>query len=235
MVIKDNFSIKYGHKKIVGDVISLNGGQNVLFLHGGGTSSKKDFDTLREFLAEKNINSYSFDFIGHGDSEGNINISSLQKRTDQAASVIELKKLSSKPLSVIASSMGGYAAIKLTELFDIQNLILIAPAVYTPLAYDVDFGPEFSKIIRKEYSWRDSDAWKILKKYKGNLLVFSAEHDQVIPGEVIDNIYNSSEIAKSKELIVVKNANHSLIKWLNSQPVSLRLVSDKIINLVKKL
>lgn len=75
---------------------------------------------------------------------------------------------------------------------------------------------------------------EILGNYKGNLLIFAAEKDQVIPMEVIKRIYGSAQNVKSREIIVIPGATHSLGKWLNEHPSFLRVVSDKIYNTLCK-
>ena len=39
-------------------------------------------------------------------------------------------------IALIGASMGAYTAIRLTETFSVDNLILLVPAVYTPQAYE---------------------------------------------------------------------------------------------------
>ena len=94
--------------------------------------------------------------------------------------------------------MSGYTAIKLTEAFKVDNLILFVPAVYTARAYRLPFGPEFSAAIRVPGSWNDSDAFDILSGFRGNLLIVAAESDRVIPVEVIEQLHASARNARFK-------------------------------------
>ncbi|MFH1837957.1 MAG: alpha/beta hydrolase [Candidatus Kuenenbacteria bacterium] len=224
---KQIFSIDLEGIELIGDIIPSKNHPRILCLHGAGLIGRNRFDKLRELLFDKNIASCAFDFIGHGESGGHITSSSLDNKTNQALIVIKSQKLS-QPLSIIASSMSGHIAIQLTKSLQIENLILIAPAIYTTKAYSVTFGSKFTEIIRKPYSWLNSDAWNILKNYTGNLLIFEAEKDQVIPHKVIEKIYNSAIKTKSKEIIVIQNATHPLIKWITEHPIFLKQVFDKI-------
>ena len=224
--MSNNFLIDFQKTKLVGDVTTVNSKNNLICLHGGG-GDRKRFEKMRSILAEKGIWSCAFDFIGHGETGGEIIGSSLKERVEQAVAVIDSQTLSS-PISIIASSMGGYVAILLTKIYNVENLILIAPAVYTSKVYDVPFGLEFTKIIREPYSWLESDSWEILKNYKGNLLIISAEKDQIIPDEVIKKIYNSAQNTKSRKIIEIKEATHPLVKWLNENQEDLQEVSDSI-------
>ena len=65
----------------------------------------------------------------------------------------------------------SYNAIRLTQTHEVASLILIVPGIYTPSAYTLPFGPQFSSAIRRERSWEDSDAWDMLAQYRGRLLV----------------------------------------------------------------
>ena len=227
------FSVDFNQTKLIGDAVSQNNQSRLLCLHGGGPVGKKRFDKLRESLSNKKISSCAFDFIGHGETVGDITASSLESRVKQVLSIVRSQALF-QPLSVIASSMSGHVAIKLTKFLDIENIILLAPAVYTSKAYSVSFGPKFSEIIREQYSWRHSDIWEILKDYTGNLLIFAAEKDQIIPNEVIKRIYNSATNTNTKEIITFKNATHPLIEWLDKHPDHLEQVSDRIYHVIQK-
>lgn len=177
-----------------------------IVLHGAGKSSRTRFSRLRQSLNLHGIPSVSFDFIGHGDTGGNLLNSSLHERTDQASAVIRHACI--EPLTLIAASMSGYTAIKLTEKFTVENLILLVPAVYTTEAYDLPFGSKFSATIRVPDSWQDSDAFSILSVYKGNLLIIAAESDDVIPAELVEKIHTSAKNAKVRFLHVVPGSRH---------------------------
>jgi putative transposase len=179
---------------------------STLVLHGAGKSSRATFSELRHSLNGRGIPTASFDFIGHGETGGDLIGCTLQGRTEQAAAVI--RHTCMEPLTLIASSMSGYTAIKLTELFGVNNLILLVPAVYTPRAYCLPFGPEFSAAIRVPGSWKDSDAFDILSGFKGNLLIIAAESDNVIPVEVIEQLHASAKNTRVRRLHVVPGSGH---------------------------
>jgi len=179
---------------------------HAIILHGAGNSSMERFSRMRDHLNAGGLSSVSFDFIGHGKTGGTLNSTSLQKRTAQAAAVIRHTCL--EPLTLIAASMGAYTAIKLTQLFSVKNLVLLVPAVYTPLAYHLPFGPEFSAAIRVPGSWRESDAYGILEEFEGNLLIVAAENDHIIPEEVITRIHDSAIHAKINQLYTIPRSGH---------------------------
>lgn len=228
---RNAFKVSFNGTFLMGDTFGTTHPQ-LLFIHGAGSSDRKRFEQLRTLLAKRGIGSISFDFIGHGESGGSLAGSSLESRVAQASAVIDSQGIS-QPLSIVASSMGGYIAIKLAELYELKSLTLVAPAVYDTRSYSVPFGPAFTKVIQSPFSWRNTDAWKILENYKGNLLIYRAEKDTIIPHEVIARIYDSARKARPKEVIMIKNATHSLAKWLDEHPDSLYQVFEKISDVSK--
>ncbi|MEK9173233.1 MAG: alpha/beta hydrolase [Patescibacteria group bacterium] len=230
---RKDFSVNFNKTKLMGDIMFQDNSPCLLFLHGGSSVGKKRFDKLRESLFNKKISSCAFDFIGHGETAGDVTSSSLESRVSQVLAIVKSQELI-QPFSVVASSMSGYIAIKLLGFLNIKNIILLAPAVYASRAYSVCFGSKFSEIIREQYSWRNSDAWEIIENYTGSLLIFSAGKDRVIPNEVIERIYNSATNACSREVITFKDATHPLAGWLDEHPDYLEQVSNKIYNAIAK-
>jgi len=179
---------------------------SVLVLHGAGTSNRERFKRLRTGLHAEGLPTCSFDFIGHGETGGELGRSTLKERTLQASRVIDT--CLTEPLILIGASMSGYTAVKLTRLHEVETLILVVPAMYTPEAYEVPFNGGFSEIIRSHRSWERSDAWEILRSFRGKLLVVAAEHDSVIPREVVERILQSGSKAQFRALYIVPGASH---------------------------
>jgi len=215
------FEIVFDNYVLQGDTYEQ--GCDTLVMHGAGKSSRTRFSRMRESLNDQGITSASFDFIGHGKTGGEISGTSLHGRTKQAAAVIRQSCI--EPLTLIAASMSAYTAIKLTKIFSVNNLILLVPAVYTPSAYNIDFGPDFSAAIRIPNSWQDSDAFNILESFEGNLLVIAAEHDNVIPIKVIERIHKSARHAKTNLLHIVPDSAHlSLFPKLQDFHMALNMI-----------
>ncbi len=229
---KEIINVNYNGHKIVADILPANSKPQVICLHGAGMADRKRYDPLRQLLLKNNISSCALDFLGYGETGGDIKDSSLKSRTEQAQSIIEKVKLQ-KPAVIIGTSMGGFNAIKLTELYEVKLLVLIAPAVFDVDAYNVNFGPDFSSVIRKERSWDNTDAWKILNKFKGKILIIAGSEDEVIPAEIFSKIYNSSTQASFRELITIPGAPHGLMStYFPQHPEDLKMVVDKIISLL---
>ncbi len=201
-----NFSVDFQGTRLRGD--ATHGAQaNVLLLHGAGASARNKFAILRHALEERGVGMTCFDCLGHGETGGEMGESSLESRTRQAQAVIATRELRA-PLALMGFSMGAYNAIRLTQTHEVASLILIVPGVYTPAAYSLSFGPQFSSAIRRERSWEDSDAWEILAQFRGRLLVIAAGNDAVIPREIPERLAASSVNAAWRHLLVVPDTEH---------------------------
>ncbi len=229
---KEVFTIEFKGKKIISDIISNNQQAQVLLLHGAGNTNRTRYESLRELLMENNISSCAVDLLGHGETGGDIKETSLKERTEEILAVVSNLNIET-PLHVFGFSMGGYTAIKLTEILSVELLVLFAPAVYDRKAYDIKFGYGFSEIIRADKSWQNTDAWEILNKFKGRVLIFIGDKDDVIPNEVVPKIYDSLVNAKFREVIILKNAPHKLGSYLNENDDMRKVVINKIIKELK--
>jgi pimeloyl-ACP methyl ester carboxylesterase len=223
------FTASYQHHLLKGDACAGNpSAAGVLCIHGGGTSDRSRYTTMRSSLQERGFGSVAFDCVGHGETGGLPAQSSLISRTHQAAAVLQARDMKG-PLTVVGASMGAYAAIDLARTRRVDSLVLIVPAVYAPDAYRVPFGPEFSSIIRQHRSWADTDAWKMMEGFEGSLLVIAAEFDAVIPSEIPQRMIGSALAARWKKLHVVKGVGHGLLSsLLDGRPATDVIVEDVV-------
>jgi hypothetical protein len=219
---------------LIGDILSPGNSPQVLVLHGAGNSNRGRFRTLREELFAKGISSAAFDFVGHGDTGGDLKNSSLSSRTRQACRVVDSLNLQ-QPISVIGASMSAYTSVKLLEHYQIKSLILLVPAMYTSQAYTTPFNRGFSDIIRQPQSWVQSDAWRILADYTGRLLIVAGENDQIIPCDVINRIYDSAVKAVERKLYIAPNASHFVFTDLReNDPDEFNYVFGQICNMLQE-
>ena len=200
---------------LIGDVISDGSPPQLLVLHGAGNSCRQNFQLLRKELFAAGISSAAFDFVGHGDTGGNLKSSSLSSRTRQACRVVEALNLK-QPMALMGVSMSAYTSVKLLEHYQIKSLILLVPAMYSSQAYTISFNRGFTDIIRQAESWNHSDAWNILAEYTGRLLIVAGENDRIIPRAVINKIYDSAINAAERKLYIAPDASHFLFTDLRS-------------------
>lgn len=200
------FRVPFDGRELHADTLKGDSSLHLFGIHGGGASNRSVWDGLRRSLWQRGVGSTALDCIGHGQTGGVFADSSLQRRSQQAQSVIE--QVGVRPTALAGISMGAYNALRLSEEREVQALILIVPGIYTPEAHEVPFGPGFSAIIRRPRSWADSDAWDILGRFRGRLLVVAGEQDSVIPLEIPERLHAAATRASQRELLVVPGAGH---------------------------
>lgn len=226
------FTVAWEQHLLKGDAWPGEHRRTLLCIHGAGQSERKRFAHLRAALHARGVGSVAFDCVGHGETGGAMAESSLARRTLQAEAVIDARGLE-EPLVLLGSSMGAYAAIKLAQSRRVGSLILVVPGVYTPEAYHVPFGPEFSSVIRRERSWADSDAWDILSRFTGRLLVIAAEHDNVIPLEIPQRLVASASASRWSKLHIVEGAQHNrLFSFLGERPAEFEALMEDMTDCV---
>ncbi len=209
------FQIAFENHSLVGDRLGDGEPAEVLMLHGAGGAHRGKMRPLRKELLQEGIGSVAFDFIGHGDTGGDLESSSLASRTRQTCAVIDGLGLFEKgPMSVLAASMGGHIAVRLLEHYAVNRMILVVPAMYNRRAYPVRFDSGFSEIIRENESWRDSEGWDLLADYTGKLLLVAAEQDTVIPDGVIEQYYMSARNAVYRRVYTARGVGHMVFTEL---------------------
>lgn len=208
------FKVPYKDRTLIGDVMTAGQQPTVLMLHGAGTSHRGRHRQLQEALAAVGIASASFDQIGHGETGGDLLSSSLHDRTNQAIAVIEHLKLQ-EPFGLFGGSMGAYTELRLTEHYKVNKLALTVPGVYAADAYDLPFGAGFTERIRRPESWRETDAWSIIGHFTGDLIVVTAEDDQVVPAEISARLYEAATNARSRSRYEISGSQHRYWDYLN--------------------
>jgi pimeloyl-ACP methyl ester carboxylesterase len=229
------FEVEFEGRALEGDVLGPDLPHRVLMLHGGGEHHRGKMHPLRLDLAERGVGSWAFDFIGHGETGGDLRTSSLEQRTEQAVAVIDALGLAEQgPLALSAASMGAHTAVELLERYDVDRLVLVVPAMYATAARSVRFDQGFSEIIRRPESWRDARGWEILGRFRGRLLVIAAELDDVIPKGVVE-LYGSSAInAAENRTLILEGVGHMCFTELRSNdPPAMQRVVDRIADLIR--
>lgn len=234
-MIKKSFSMSISQETIVGTIFYKNNANTppqFVFLHGAGSGVKERVLSIAEPIIDHNINILAFDFSGHGESSGELKKGSLEKRVNEAKSVIHQFCSEEKPLVVCGSSMGGFIAIKLLEFFNISTLILFCPALYAKKAYTIPFDSGFTDVIRVSESWRQTDVFPLLENFTGRILIVMGEKDQIIPPGVIELINSHTPNARQKELYVISNCPHSITAWVSTQEFEQKKLHNKILSFI---
>lgn len=231
MMRKKHLEVKVGLETLAVTVVGSKAHPipQILVLHGAGFAQRKLSWPLVEELAQINTASVTFDYSGHGESSANTD-RSLSKRVKEASEVFE--KFKKSITTVIAFSMSGYVALHIAKKYHPETIILFAPAIYDTKAFEVPFGPEFSKVIRAENSWRNSDSKELLESFTGKLLIFIGENDEVIPREVVDAIYDGARSAKERTIRVLPNVGHRIAYAMQQDPQLCAYVSKEVVDFI---
>ncbi|CAN7484645.1 alpha/beta fold hydrolase [Acidovorax sp. LjRoot118] len=203
-----------------------------LALHGGGASSRLGYQPLLDFLAERSHASVAFDFAGQGESTSSMAASGLLDRAQQALAVVDFLQMP-RPVSLIASSMGGHIACSLIEALAPPALVLYCPAAYEAAALEVPFGPAFQQVIRATSDFAASPAFDALERFEGRLLLVLGAEDAVIPRQVEDQYIRRARKARSVEVLLLDGAAHHLHAWLKDRPVEFAHVAQRVLAILE--
>jgi pimeloyl-ACP methyl ester carboxylesterase len=188
-----------------------------LVIYGGSRDfSREKLDELTTLLCHDGFAVVSFDFRGTGADSKNFFNTGLHTRIKDARCVFREMILTfpTGRFFILAVSMGGYVATFLDSK-DITKLVLVAPAAYDARAVHekINFGPEFSKLIRSEKSYLASDAFARMKDFRlVPTTIVQFDKDEVIPEEVVSLYFNSHPSTSRKYLRTlpgVHNGNFS--------------------------
>jgi len=171
---------------------------------GQKTGTKFSYVQLSRMLEAKGIASFRFDFLGSGESDGNLKMENCTE------------------IYVLGHSMGGAIASELAKLYPdvIKKMVLWAPAFNLPDAlhyltgqveraktYDhggYEISDEFVEDILKR------DFYQKLDTYQNELLVIHGTKDTTVPYE-ISNKYMKL-FHKGTKFISIEDGNHNFDK-----------------------
>jgi pimeloyl-ACP methyl ester carboxylesterase len=220
------FDVPYNHALLKGTIHGV-AHPRVFFVHGAADEGSARFEMLRQHLAKVGIASAACDFIGAGQTGGDIVGTTLKDRLNQARSVIDALPMQ-KPLIIVGASMGADTAVRLTQHYPVSTLILFVPAFYAREAYTAPFKTWFHDAIVKEGGWKDADTWGMLAAFTGSVLVVAAENDEAIPNEIYDMIDASTPNAKYKELYIVPRSPHRILPYLTDHREEFARVFERV-------
>lgn len=202
--------------------------QKIALLIHGGNSDLSSLSPLEDLLRIENIGTLSFNLSGLNSTSKTK--SSLSQNINESIAFYSLLK---KVDIVIGYSLGGYIAIHLAKKFQVDQLILFCPAIYSDQAVNKTYGNEFKNEISKPYSFYSSSIWHFLMNYRKDVLIVYGELDGIktndgkskgfyeingmtqyspIPYEIVQTFKKISIRKANFNLIIEKNKDHYLLK-----------------------
>lgn len=209
----DFFEINSMSNKIAGVMSIPNGHKRypcVVLSHGLISSKESSkYLALSETLNNEGIATCRFDYHGCGESEGNIEETTLTIRSGNLDSIVEhvLNHSLVNPgkIGILGSSFGGSTCIvKASRDKRIKCVSLWA----TPYRLDKEDGGRISDIEFKESIYSDFLTYDLLAEAQkiSHALVIHGEIDEVVPCIEGKMIYK--QIMKPKKLHIIKGADH---------------------------
>jgi hypothetical protein len=204
--------------------------ESVIILHGAGTARKERTLSLADDLAQAGLDVISFDFSGHGDSSGSLRQLSLARRCKQTRAVIDELVEADHHLTLIGFSMSGQTVGDLLGAYGnrVTRIALCSPAIYAKAVWTTPFSDAFTRAIRVNGSWRDSDALGQFARFSGRAVLAVPGEDTVIPSEVTFEIEQALNERSDFVGLVFGQATHQLGTWFEAH-------ADSRQNLVKAL
>jgi fermentation-respiration switch protein FrsA (DUF1100 family) len=207
------FEVKSLEYKIKGVLTTPRGHKKYpcIILSHGLISSKESskYLTLSENLVQEGIATCRFDYHGCGESEGNIEDTTLTIRIDNLDSIVEyvLKHhlINPEKIGILGSSFGGSTCI-VTSAKDkrIKCISLWA----TPYILEKKGDGRISDIEFNDTIFNDFSKYDLLSEAKklSCALVVHGEADEVVPVHEGKAIYKN--IKKPKKLSIIKGGDH---------------------------
>jgi esterase/lipase len=195
----------------------------VIFFTGMTSSEYRYVDRAKE-LVKKGIIVFTLSYRGHGDSEGDFNLLTVNDLVvDGLAAynfIASKKVVDKKHIGICGVSVGATVAILTANKFLISSLVLRAPAVYSDEMMSFTLNQLMTKektIFKDMKNIEETVAIQSIKKFKGNLLLVVSENDQIIPKSIPQSIYDNAIGVKSKNICIIPEATHNLSeeKWKN--------------------
>lgn len=192
----------------------------VLLLHGAGDSSQSTLECIAQEYENLGIGVITFDFPGHGSSDGNIIESSLSERLRVSEAIIA-KYFQKMPQIIAGFSMSGQTIIQLIERFpNIPSVVLFCPKLYSDKAIHLKFNHSFDEEVSRPHSYSNSfRSQYTLSNYKGKVHLINSAEEQTIQTEMA-SIYQIN--CKNVEVTKLPNTSHKLLHWLHKNPSKLR-------------
>jgi uncharacterized protein len=208
---------------------SNNKSKPIIILCHGFFSSKdsRTFTSFEKLLNEKNISTFRFDFLGHGESEGLFEDITISEAVDDILNAIKfLKDLGYNKIGLIGSSFGGISSImaasKTNELFVLGLKCPVSDYYETTkrkkseeeLIMWKEVGFDFyirkdKTALRLNYTFyedfKNNDAYKAAELINIPTLIVHGNKDQLVP---IDQSIKTSKIIKNCKLEIIENADH---------------------------
>ena len=188
----------------------------VLFVHGWGGSQQQDLSRAREIAALGCV-CLTFDLRGHpANALRKETVTRAQNLQDLCATYDWLAKrpqVDPAAIALVGVSYGGYLGALLTTLRPVRWLALRSPALYFDEGWAIPKArlhddPELFRYRRRPIDAEDNRALSACARFGGDALLVQAEHDDIVPAQVVENYARAFGKAKSMTRRLIRAADH---------------------------
>lgn len=188
----------------------------VLFVHGWGGSQNQDLSRAREVAALGCV-CLTFDLRGHhANAVRKDSVTRPQNLQDLCATYDWLAaqpQVDADAIAVVGISYGGYLGAILTGLRPVRWLALRTPALYLDRDWalpkrQLHDDPALERFRRSPVAAEDNRALQACARFRGDVLLVEAEHDEIIPRQVIENYAGAFGHARSMTRRMIREADH---------------------------
>jgi dienelactone hydrolase len=209
----ESFKIQSLYNKISGLLVipEANGRYPCVILSHGLVSSKESskYIAISDNFARAGIATCRFDYHGCGESEGNIEETTLTIRVENLDAVFEYvfhhRLINQEKIGILGSSFGG--TICIMKAAKDKRIQCISPWA-TPHTLEEKKGRNISGIEFERTLFKDFSIYDILSEAKkvSNAFVIHGEIDAVVACSQGKSIYKN--LKKPKKLEIIKGADH---------------------------
>ncbi len=188
----------------------------VLFVHGWGGSQQQDLSRAREIAALGCV-CLTFDLRGHrANAIRKDTVTRAQNLQDLCATydwLANRPQVDAGAMALVGVSYGGYLAALLTEMRPVRWLALRSPAIYLDGGWDTPKArlhddPELFRYRRRPIAAEENRALSACTRFPGDALLVQAEHDEIVPAQVVENYARAFGKARSMTRRLVRGADH---------------------------
>ena len=189
----------------------------VLFVHGWGGSQQQDLSRARDIAALGCV-CLTFDLRGHrANAIRKDTITRAENLQDLCATfdwLANRPQVDAGAMALVGVSYGGYLAALLTEMRPVRWLALRSPALYLDDGWDTPKArlhddPELFRYRRRAVDAEHNRALSACAAFTGDALLVQAEHDEIVPHQVVENYARAFGKARSMTRRLVRGADHA--------------------------
>jgi dipeptidyl aminopeptidase/acylaminoacyl peptidase len=197
----------------------------VIFFHSSESKGETYFE-LAERLAQEGILGFAFNYRGCGISDGNIKEQTLGMGIEDVKAALKLflsrEEVDKQRIGISGSSYGGFLASLIASDYNFKSMVLVVPAAYAPSSMSLIHGA----FIREMEDFTKSISYQEVEKFRGDLLIFEAEFDDVLLKGMVKKYFESAKNTQRKEFYLLKDTKHRLKLFPKAKEIMLKKAID---------